>query len=103
MVQVANVTRGVLRIRLTFQELPTVITSRRSPSTAAQIGVGLGRPSLVKVVNRRYCALARSAKVGVTVSNLTRQGKLTLQIAFGFEQRLAQAVEGPRFRLGPHA
>jgi hypothetical protein len=56
----------VLRIRLTFQDFPSLMTSRRSPSGAAQIGVGLGRPSLVKVVSRTYCALATSAKLGVT-------------------------------------
>ena len=67
MVQVASVTRGVLRIRLTFHELPWVITNSRSWSTAAQIGVGLGRPSLVKVVSRMYWALARSANVGFTM------------------------------------
>ena len=44
-----------------------VITSSRSPLTAAQIGVGFGRPSLVNVVSRMYCVLARSANVGVTV------------------------------------
>ena len=72
MVQVAIVTRGVLRIRLTFHDFSSVMTSSRSPSTAAQIGVGLGRPSLVNVVSRMYCALARSAKVGVTVSTYSR-------------------------------
>src|SRR6185312_7401999 len=81
----AIVTRGVLRIRLTFHAFPSVITSRRSPSAAAQIGVGLGRPSLVKVVSRMYCALARSAKVGVTGANLR---VLALQVALGFQQRL---------------
>jgi hypothetical protein len=40
---------------------------------AAQIGVGLGRPSLVKVVSRMYCALARSARVGVTLSTYREQ------------------------------
>src|ERR1700751_1767582 len=69
-VQVASVTRGVLRIRLTFHDFSSEITSNRSPSTADQIGVGLGRPSLVKGVSRMYCALARSARVGVTVLNL---------------------------------
>ena len=85
MVQVASVTRGVLRIRLTFQDFPSVMTSSRSPlslSKAAQIGVGLGRPSLVKVVSRMYCALASSAKVGVTVPNLPA---LTLQVTLGFQ------------------
>src|ERR1700722_18449913 len=66
MSQIASVTRGVLRIRLTFHDFPWVIISRRSPSLAAQIAVGLGRPSLVKVVSRTYCALATSAKVGAT-------------------------------------
>jgi hypothetical protein len=28
--------------------------------------VGLGRPSLVNVVSRTYCALATSAKLGAT-------------------------------------
>src|SRR6185312_3632425 len=71
-VQVASVTRGVLRIHLTFHDFSWVMTRSRSFSRsfskAAQIGVGLGLPSLVKVVSRMYCALARSAKVGVTVS-----------------------------------
>src|SRR5436309_5190311 len=74
MVQVAMVTRGVFRIRLTFHDFASVITSSRSPSTAVQIGVGLGRPSLVKVVSRMYCDLARSAKVGVTAVNLPLNG-----------------------------
>src|ERR1700730_6275433 len=64
----ASVTRGVLRIRLTFHEPSSVMTSSRSPSGAAQIGVGLGRPSLVNVVNRRYFALETSSKVGATGS-----------------------------------
>src|SRR5271166_2328495 len=112
MVQVANVTRGVLRIRLTFQELPTVITNRRSPrslSKAAQIGVGLGRPSLVKVVNRMYWDLARSAKVGVTLSNLTRE-QTQSRTRMGFRVRLCVCSRGrtsprdhPRFPAAPGA
>ena len=62
--QTASVTREVLRIRLTFHAFSSLMTSRRSPSEAAQTGVGLGRPSLVKVVSRTYCALAMSAKLG---------------------------------------
>ena len=42
MVQVASVTRGVLRIRLTFQDFSWVVTSSRPRRLAAQIGVGLG-------------------------------------------------------------
>ncbi|SGC88166.1 Uncharacterised protein [Mycobacterium tuberculosis] len=37
------------------------------------MGTGLGRPSLVKVVSSRYCASARSEKVGVTGANLPRE------------------------------
>src|SRR5262245_51199125 len=62
--QIATVTRGVLRIRLTFHESPSVMTNRRSPSGAAQITVDLARPSFVNVVSRMYLALATSAKVG---------------------------------------
>ena len=66
--QIASVTRGVLRIRLTFHEFAPVMTSRRSSLLAAQIAVGLARPSLVNVVSRMYCALAMSAKVGAIPS-----------------------------------
>ena len=68
MSQTASVTRGVLRIRFTFHAFSSLMTSSRSPSEAAQTGVGLGRPSLVKVVSRTYCALATSAKLGATAS-----------------------------------
>src|SRR6516162_8268316 len=74
MVQVASVTRGVLRIRLTFHDFAPVMTSSRSPSAAAQIGTGLGRPSLVKVVSKMYCDLASWAKVGVTLSTYRELG-----------------------------
>src|SRR6516165_873869 len=73
MLQVASVTRGVLRIRLTFQDFDSVMTSSRSPSAAAQIGTGLGLPSLVKVVSKKYWDLAGSAKVGVTLPHLPRE------------------------------
>ena len=66
--QTASVTRGVLRIGLTFHDFSWLMTSNRSPSEAAQTGVGLGRPSLVKVVNKTYCDFAMSAKVGRTAS-----------------------------------
>jgi hypothetical protein len=49
-----SVTRWVLRMRLTFHELSSVMTSSRSPSGAPQIAVGFGVPSLVKVVSSRY-------------------------------------------------
>ena len=50
----AIVTRGVLLIRLTFQEPSSVMTRSLSPSGTPQIAVGFGRPSLVKVVRSRY-------------------------------------------------
>src|SRR5262245_40513846 len=73
--QIATVTRGVLRIRLTFHESPSVMTSRRSRSGAAQITVGLERPSLVNVVSRMYLALATSAKVTGTPPNLLGEAR----------------------------
>ena len=45
-----------------------ILTAAHCLSGATQIAVGLGRPSLVNVVNRTYCALATSAKVGATAS-----------------------------------
>ena len=48
------VTRGVLRMRLTFQDCSWVIATRPSPRGAAQMAVGLGLPSLVNVVSRMY-------------------------------------------------
>src|ERR1700760_4608126 len=41
-----------------------------SPEGAAQIGVGFGLPSLVKVVNRMYSLLATSAKVAGTLTTV---------------------------------
>src|SRR5260370_1410146 len=64
--QIARVTRGVLRIRLTFHGVSWVMTSNRSPSGAAQMAVGLGLPSLVNVVSRMYSDFATSAKVAGT-------------------------------------
>jgi len=55
---------------LTFQAFFSVITSARSPSRAIQIGVGLGRPSLVNVVNRTYWALDTSSNVTAMVEIL---------------------------------
>ena len=46
------VTRGVLRIRLTFHDFSWLIATRPSPRGAAQMAVGLGVPSLVNVVSR---------------------------------------------------
>src|SRR6478752_4370114 len=66
----AMVTRAVFRIRLTFHDFSCVITTRPSPSGAAQIAVGLGRPSLVNVVSRMYSLFATSAKVTGTYANL---------------------------------
>src|SRR4029077_14660428 len=62
----AMVTRGVLRIRLTFQDFSWVMTTRPSPAGAAQMAVGLGLPSLVNVVSRMYSDFAMSAKVAGT-------------------------------------
>src|SRR5689334_23689011 len=90
MVQVASVTRGVLRIRLTFHDFSWVMTRSRSPrclSRAAQIGVGLGLPSLVNVVSRMYCALARSAKVGVTRTTYRRGASALTFSAFNWDSR----------------
>src|SRR6478752_4697911 len=66
----AMVTRGVFRMRLTFQDCSWVITTRSSPCGAAQMAVGLGLPSLVNVVNRMYSDLATSANVTGMRSNL---------------------------------
>src|SRR5215213_11122392 len=66
----AIVTRGVLRMRLTFHDDSWVMTTRPSPLGAAQIAVGLGRPSLVNVVSRTYSLFATSAKVTGTSANL---------------------------------
>lgn len=85
--QVASVIRGLLRIRLTFHAFPADIASSRSPSAAAQMGVGLGRPSLVNVVNRMYFALAKSANVGVTAPSLP----------------VANRPDRPRFPTAPDA
>ena len=68
------VTCDVLRIRLTFQELSWVMTTKRSPSGAAQMAVGFGLPSLVKVVSRMYSDLATSAKVTGMAPNLPVPG-----------------------------
>jgi hypothetical protein len=62
------VTRGLLRIRLTFHDFASVITSNRSLSGAAQTGVGFGRPSLVKLVSKMYRDFAMSEKVVGTAS-----------------------------------
>jgi hypothetical protein len=59
-----TVTRGLLGIRLTFQAFFSVINRAASPSGTTQIGVGLGRPSLVNVVGETYLALVTSANVG---------------------------------------
>jgi hypothetical protein len=48
------VTRAVLSIRLVFQEPSSVLINSLSPSGTPHTGVGLGRPSLVNVVNSRY-------------------------------------------------
>ena len=64
------VTRGVLRIRLTFQDVSCVIATRPSPAGAAQMAVGLGLPSLVNVVSRMYSDLATSAKVTGTTQSI---------------------------------
>jgi hypothetical protein len=50
----AIVTRGVLLIRFVFHDPSSVMTSSLSPSGTTQIGVGLGWPSLVNVVNSKY-------------------------------------------------
>ena len=97
----AMVTRGVLRMRLTFHDFSWVIATRRSPSGAAQIGVGLGLPSLVNVVSRMYSALATSAKVAGMAPNVAAGS--ALQVALGLQEHLAQAVERRRLGLGPHA
>jgi hypothetical protein len=44
------------------------MTSKRSPSGAAQIAVGFGLPSLVNVVSRMYRALATSSNVGAMIT-----------------------------------
>src|SRR4051794_6167502 len=62
----AMVTRALLRIRLTFHDFSSVMTTNRSPAGAAQMAVGLGRPSLVNVVSRMYSDLATSANVAGT-------------------------------------
>jgi hypothetical protein len=56
----AIVTLGVLLIRFVFHDPSSVMTSSLSPSGTPQIGVGLGRPSLVNVVNSRYLDLMTS-------------------------------------------
>ena len=48
------VTRGVLLIRLVFQEPSSVLINSLSPSGTPHTVVGLGRPSLVNVVSSRY-------------------------------------------------
>ena len=48
------VTRGVLLIRLVFQEPASVLITSLSPSGTPHTVVGFGRPSLVKVVSSRY-------------------------------------------------
>ena len=48
------VTRGVLLIRLVFQDPSSVMISSLSPSGTPHTVVGLGLPSLVKVVSSRY-------------------------------------------------
>ncbi len=58
----AMVTLGVLRMRLTFQDCSPVMAIRRPPSAMAQMAVGLGLPSLVKVVSRMYSDQAMSEK-----------------------------------------
>src|SRR6478672_5402773 len=93
----AMVTRGVLRIRLTFQDCSWVMTTNRSPAGAAQMAVGFGLPSLVNVVSRMYSDLATSAKVTGTNTNLA------FELAFRLEEHLAQAVEGGLVRLRPHS
>ena len=57
------VTRGVLLIRLVFHDPASVLTSSLPSSGTAQMGVGLGLPSLVKVVNRMYLDSATSSNV----------------------------------------
>src|SRR4051812_10114222 len=64
------VTREVFLIRLTFHDFSCVMTTRPSPLGAAQIAVGLARPSLVNVVSRMYSLFATSAKVTGTYANL---------------------------------
>src|ERR1700758_276535 len=63
----AIVTRGVFLIRLVFHDPSSVITKSLSPSGTPQIGVGLGRPSLVNVVKSRYLDLMTSWKLGATL------------------------------------
>src|ERR1700756_4021039 len=94
MVQVASVTRGVLRIRLTFQDFDSVMTSSRSPSAAAQIGTGLGLPSFVKGVSRMEWAWAGWARGGPTPQTLPREQTETSRL--GNEQRGEHTVRPPQ-------
>src|SRR5580693_4883712 len=63
----AIVTRGVFLIRLVFHDPSPVITRSLLPSGTPQIGVGLGRPSLVNVVSSRYFDLMMSWKLAATL------------------------------------
>ena len=97
----AMVTRGVLRMRLTFHESLPVITRARSPSAAIQIAVGLGLPSLVNVVSETYWDLITSAKLGAITTNLAELP--CLEVALGLQQHPAQPVQGGGVGFRPHA
>src|ERR1700741_1236423 len=72
----AIVTLGVLLIRLVFHDPSSVITRSLSPSGTPPMGVGLGRPSLVKVVNSRYLDVITSLKLGATSDFASGRRKL---------------------------
>src|SRR5690242_6546580 len=58
------VTRGVFLIRLVFHEPSSVLMSSLPSCGTPQTGVGLGRPSFVKVVSSRYFSRYTSSNVG---------------------------------------
>src|SRR5277367_6615573 len=84
MSQIASVTRGVLRIRLTFHDFPWVIISRRLPSLAAQIGVGLRTAVLGERGEQDILGLGDICEVRSHRASLE-----TFEVALDFRQHLA--------------
>ena len=60
------VTRGVLLIRLVFHDPASVLISSLPSLGTPQMAVGLGLPSLVKVVSRMYFDVTTSSNVSGT-------------------------------------
>ncbi|KDE97353.1 hypothetical protein Y900_000015 [Mycolicibacterium aromaticivorans JS19b1 = JCM 16368] len=79
----------MLRIRFTFQDTRSVMTSIRSPSGTPQMAVGLGLPSLVNVVSSRYFDWATSWKVGAWV----RRPQFQADVARAAAAQLGEEIE----------